>query len=147
MFALKNIIFAVAFCYLISSTVATIVCHKSVDASLPGADFSINGVTRRCINAASCARTFGTINGQPGSFASCVAAENEAETCGNYPACKTVTTGSGEILNSYTTCCCKTNLCNSATFQGETPQTLAQAKLEVVDAADFDESLNNAIRR
>uniref|UniRef100_A0A914Y828 Uncharacterized protein n=1 Tax=Panagrolaimus superbus TaxID=310955 RepID=A0A914Y828_9BILA len=65
----------------------------------------------------------------------------------NYPACKTVTTGSGETLNSYTTCCCKTNLCNSGTFQGETPESLAKANLEAVDETNFDESLNNAIRR
>uniref|UniRef100_A0A914PFZ0 Uncharacterized protein n=1 Tax=Panagrolaimus davidi TaxID=227884 RepID=A0A914PFZ0_9BILA len=142
----QQLILVLAFSALISNTFATVVCHKTVDAELPGADFNINGLTRRCINSASCQRTFGTINGKPGSFASCVAAENEAETCGNYPACKTTTTGSGETLNSYTTCCCRTNLCNTPTFQGETPETLAKANSQPIEE-DIDESINNALRR
>uniref|UniRef100_A0AC35FZL3 Uncharacterized protein n=1 Tax=Panagrolaimus sp. PS1159 TaxID=55785 RepID=A0AC35FZL3_9BILA len=130
----QRLILVLAFSALISNTFATVTCHKTVDAELPGADFNINGLTRRCINSASCARTFGTINGKPGSFASCVAAENEAETCGV------------KTLNSYTTCCCRTNLCNTPTFQGETPETLAKANSQPVEE-DIDELMNNALKR
>uniref|UniRef100_A0A914PPY6 UPAR/Ly6 domain-containing protein n=1 Tax=Panagrolaimus davidi TaxID=227884 RepID=A0A914PPY6_9BILA len=128
-----------------STSEAAITCYKSVNVYLPGAPFDIKGVSRKCLNSESCVRSFGIINGQPGSFSSCVSKENENQTCGNYPACMTETKGNGDTLYSLTTCCCKKNLCNSGTFEGETPETLA--KTEKISKSDITESLNKAVKR
>uniref|UniRef100_A0AC34QD67 Uncharacterized protein n=1 Tax=Panagrolaimus sp. JU765 TaxID=591449 RepID=A0AC34QD67_9BILA len=69
-----------------------------------------------CRNADYCLRSFGTINGQNGSsFASCVTRANFNTTCQNYPACLATKSSNSD----FTTCCCKTDLCNDDSFAGD----------------------------
>uniref|UniRef100_A0AC34Q775 UPAR/Ly6 domain-containing protein n=1 Tax=Panagrolaimus sp. JU765 TaxID=591449 RepID=A0AC34Q775_9BILA len=71
-----------------------------------------------CRNADYCLRSFGVINGKPGSYASCVSRANAPTTCQTYPACSQTVDGEGETASDFKTCCCKTDLCNHDSFVG-----------------------------
>ncbi|KAE9547069.1 hypothetical protein FO519_009719 [Halicephalobus sp. NKZ332] len=95
-----------------------ITCYRGIDIKLPGAKFDQSMASIGCRNADYCLRSFGTINGQTGSFASCVTREKASDTCKDYPACTQKTYGSGDQASNFQTCCCKTDLCNGVDFTG-----------------------------
>ncbi|KAE9547416.1 hypothetical protein FO519_009371 [Halicephalobus sp. NKZ332] len=96
-----------------------ITCYRGMNIQLPGAAFNQSMASLGCRNSDYCLRSFGIMNGQNGSFASCVTKKNAEETCRNYPACIQKSYGTGSHASNYQTCCCKTDLCNGMDFIGD----------------------------